>query len=124
MTSAKFHGDLMTLAKMHGDFVTFFSIQSNLVSHTRFCKYTGSPSLVAAVSIAHIRVSTPWMTTLVTLRHSQIGSLCIIQCFKDNNYSASHNRPLSVMMSWGVKVSSEWRKYMETCMFLCLHVTN
>ena len=33
-----------------------------------------------------------------------------------------NNRPLSVMMLWGVKVSSKWRKYVETRMFLCLHV--
>ena len=24
----------------------------------------------------------------------------------------------------GIKASTKWRKYMETCMFLCLHVTN
>ena len=31
------------------------------------------------------------------------------------------NRPLSDVMG-GVKVSSKWREYMETRMFLCFHV--
>ena len=28
----------------------------------------------------------------------------------------------NIMLQWGVKVSTTWKIYMETCIFLCFHV--